>query len=102
AEDGIRAFHVTGVQTCALPILNQMSCAAWTVCTGNMVEAEKPSPTSDRRCVDSGRRFLSSGGKDTISSIAHAATGLLCVGGSTEIGRAACRERVWITVAGGS
>lgn len=64
--------------------VNQMSCAAWTVCTGNMVEAEKPSPTSDRRCVDSGRRFLSSGGKDTISSIAHAATGLLCVGGSTD------------------
>src|SRR6266511_1139415 len=23
AEDGIRAFHVTGVQTCALPILGQ-------------------------------------------------------------------------------
>src|SRR5690606_39718314 len=25
AEDGIRVFHVTGVQTCALPILSQVS-----------------------------------------------------------------------------
>src|SRR5690606_7113197 len=25
AEDGIRDFHVTGVQTCALPILNRMA-----------------------------------------------------------------------------
>ncbi len=64
--------------------VNQMACAAWTVCTGNMVEAEKPSATTDRRCVDSGRRFLSSGGKDTISSVAHAATGLLCAGGATD------------------
>src|SRR5207302_5307467 len=28
AEDGIRDFHVTGVQTCALPIL---SCRQWRV-----------------------------------------------------------------------
>src|SRR5690606_26256994 len=26
AEDGIRDFHVTGVQTCALPILCKFSC----------------------------------------------------------------------------
>src|SRR5690606_40648728 len=25
AEDGIRDFHVTGVQTCALPIFNRLS-----------------------------------------------------------------------------
>src|SRR5690606_39934432 len=28
AEDGIRAFHVTGVQTCALPILDGVVLAA--------------------------------------------------------------------------
>src|SRR5690606_40470922 len=28
AEDGIRDFHVTGVQTCALPILQATGCAA--------------------------------------------------------------------------
>src|SRR5690606_39496873 len=26
AEDGIRAFHVTGVQTCALPIFHSVGC----------------------------------------------------------------------------
>src|SRR5690606_40111626 len=29
AEDGIRDFHVTGVQTCALPIFNQMKLSAY-------------------------------------------------------------------------
>src|SRR5690606_39509162 len=28
AEDGIRDFHVTGVQTCALPIYNPSGCIA--------------------------------------------------------------------------
>src|SRR5690606_39985737 len=28
AEDGIRDFHVTGVQTCALPILERIAAAA--------------------------------------------------------------------------
>src|SRR5690606_40135306 len=30
AEDGIRDFHVTGVQTCALPICKQWDCEAVT------------------------------------------------------------------------
>src|SRR5690606_40663963 len=30
AEDGIRDFHVTGVQTCALPILGLMFDFEWT------------------------------------------------------------------------
>src|SRR5690606_40341343 len=29
AEDGIRAFHVTGVQTCALPILSASEAVEW-------------------------------------------------------------------------
>src|SRR5690606_39496135 len=35
AEDGIRAFHVTGVQTCALPISNtrSMFVSGWTIAT---------------------------------------------------------------------
>lgn len=63
---------------------NQTSCSPWTVCVENMVEAEAPSETTDRRCVDSGHRLLASGGKDTIHSVAHAATGLLCAAGSTD------------------
>src|SRR5207302_6176252 len=33
AEDGIRDFHVTGVQTCALPILNFGTCEHETAVT---------------------------------------------------------------------
>src|SRR5207302_6172316 len=29
AEDGIRDFHVTGVQTCALPISSKNGCRSW-------------------------------------------------------------------------
>src|SRR5690606_39607177 len=32
AEDGIRGFHVTGVQTCALPIFLEVVAAAGDVC----------------------------------------------------------------------
>src|SRR5690606_40017086 len=50
-EDGIRDFHVTGVQTCALPILD-----AWaaSICF-NTVEAGKlglPAPTSWKDLAD--------------------------------------------------
>src|SRR5690606_40130323 len=31
AEDGIRDFHVTGVQTCALPIYSDASTVTWVV-----------------------------------------------------------------------
>src|SRR5690606_39919773 len=37
AEDGIRDFHVTGVQTCALPI-----CAGDTRCIGGRRRARQP------------------------------------------------------------
>src|SRR5690606_40867661 len=37
AEDGIRAFHVTGVQTCALPILFTLAAIATHFLAGLMV-----------------------------------------------------------------
>src|SRR5690606_39492892 len=37
AEDGIRDFHVTGVQTCALPIwFGSADCATADCCTGEI------------------------------------------------------------------
>src|SRR5690606_39365775 len=33
AEDGIRDFHVTGVQTCALPISRRSSAGIWCRCS---------------------------------------------------------------------
>src|SRR5690606_41051374 len=49
AEDGIRDFHVTGVQTCALPILR-----AWIQtpsAPAAMTRARKSGSTSDGSCA---------------------------------------------------
>src|SRR5690625_7306084 len=75
AEDGIRNGHVTGVQTCALPILDAALSAlagVLEVCPG-YAGGSVSNPT--KQLVDSG------------------------VSGHVEvvkIGRASCRERVWI------
>src|SRR5690606_39831174 len=47
AEDGIRDFHVTGVQTCALPILRQPPAAvpaAMTKAQVTTIQVSMPSP----------------------------------------------------------
>src|SRR5690606_39430401 len=52
AEDGIRDFHVTGVQTCALPIWRSIVIAIWPIsCPSNW-----PVPTRSKgRRVPAGR-----------------------------------------------
>src|SRR5436309_15334294 len=47
AEDGIRDFHVTGVQTCALPISRRAPCGRR--CPGPPPPARRPSPPRCRR-----------------------------------------------------
>src|SRR5688500_20366447 len=78
AEDGIRYYMVTGVQTCALPICSrrntstdQPSVTMWCIVTNN-VDSERPPRTSSTR--RSGPRPRSNGRR--------------------QIGRASCRERV--------
>src|SRR5690625_6219307 len=73
AEDGIRDGHVSGVQTCALPISGGDQC-----CHDGVVAPDL--------ATRSGRR-------DYAIMATLIATGLR-VGELTEIGRAACRERV--------
>src|SRR5207253_5244958 len=97
AEDGIRDGHVTGVQTCALPIFGR---SAWTIaarsaislrtCTGAMpsspevanaastIAAGLPARVAARRSARAARRTRRS-----------------------EIGRASCRERVGMAGRGG-
>src|SRR5690606_40733631 len=89
AEDGIRDFHVTGVQTCALPISGDDAGG------GRLQEVAR-----DRR-VDQQADLLAR----------HAAVGDRLLGGQggglgglhvalpqpPEIGRASCRERVLIS-----
>src|SRR5690606_32899894 len=56
AEDGIRDFHVTGVQTCALPMLIETRMVVSTMrMTGLFWEMHSPDTFSDSHTEQSGR-----------------------------------------------
>src|SRR5690606_39920514 len=78
AEDGIRDFHVTGVQTCALPILGEHR-------GPNVCRAK--------------RSDLSRGG-DVGSSARPGAARRRPRAGPAQIGRASCRETGLVSVEG--
>src|SRR5690606_40892425 len=90
AEDGIRGFHVTGVQTCALPDLRQSaprrSPRPDTCSLPNCLAAARLVLTASPRVSGTDRppagRALSEA--EQHSSVAHV---------PGEIGRASCRER---------
>src|SRR5690606_40645638 len=91
AEDGIRDFHVTGVQTCALPILRAIifstavllfvaaGCSRTTVETGQSVNA-----------LLGDASFIQAFGHEP-AVVADEDVRI-----ATQIGRATCRERVRI------
>src|SRR5690606_40783062 len=81
AEDGIRDFHVTGVQTCALPISASRRRAASSRQFSNAVPHAGPAPFP-RRFRARVPRPLARHGR--------------C--GEAQIGRASCRERVEVSV----
>src|SRR5690606_40720876 len=81
AEDGIRDFHVTGVQTCALPISITSSTAIATLLTRS---ASITRTCSELSWVTVTLRLA---GQACCSRASSALT---------EIGRASCRERGWI------
>src|SRR5205807_6332251 len=83
AEDGIRDYKVTGVQTCALPIFVK-HLALLLVLVGNR-SAEPLEPMSARACMKEARMRTAI----ALATAAFAVVGL-------EIGRASCRERVWV------
>src|SRR5690606_39834485 len=94
AEDGIRDFHVTGVQTCALPIyevrIKAQNHDGSPKIVGSMVQAflsATSAPTlnfyNDSGCAGPGiHGFIAPGTSE----------GSIWV--KTKIGRASCRERV--------
>src|SRR5207302_7574877 len=86
AEDGIRDFHVTGVQTCALPICRR---AAQTVLS-HVHAALDVARNGERRQ----RRHRSAADQQS-----HRAGGE-AQQVAEQIGRASCRERVEVTVGG--
>src|SRR2546429_1745847 len=83
AEDGIRDVAVTGVQTCALPIL---SAAPATACRMARLRDRRPR--------------LRAVGPHRVISVARARRQAVCLDDAAahaarpEIGRASCRERV--------
>src|SRR5207253_5264888 len=91
AEDGIRDGHVTGVQTCALPISFQtaLSCSGVSLFTGCAASNRIALPTASSI---SGHQSLISPDLYTNGRIAP---------WRSEIGRASCRERVEMSVVAG-
>src|SRR5690606_40958123 len=91
AEDGIRDFHVTGVQTCALPIYIPVLSE----------ESAEGVATATRRQwprlwvvdpLDGTREFVKRNGEFTVN-IALVDQGVPVLGVVQEIGRASCRGR---------
>src|SRR5262249_59611968 len=88
AEDGIRDWSVTGVQTCALPISEHRAEAT------SARSAGRAFPYPPRPCRD----CLSNRSPDRGPSGTRRQSGR----DGREIGRASCRERVEISVGAGS
>src|SRR5690606_40106470 len=96
AEDGIRDFHVTGVQTCALPI--------WLA----RERYEREQRLKRIACIDQltgslNRRGLLSAIKESndVALRLHIPSALMTIDidhFKEKIGRASCRERVWVKV----
>src|SRR5207302_2731937 len=94
AEDGIRDFHVTGVQTCALPISTKLPIcfepeAGRSICASCLMRSRTRSITSAfvRRSSDTSHSFTHSCLRSPAAFVAY-----------RQIGRASCRERVEIAV----
>src|SRR5205807_5690740 len=94
AEDGIRDYKVTGVQTCALPI------------SGTRARAPCPIGRPDRPAGGAPRRQAPGVGNRALLGARRWRPGRPPAGApssrrtprAAEIGRASCRERVWISV----
>src|SRR6266496_6135629 len=62
AEDGIRVLYVTGVQTCAIPILRTRATPSAPECSARARSARRASPGfSDRKSLAQGKSVETSG-----------------------------------------
>src|SRR5690606_40662595 len=98
AEDGIRDFHVTGVQTCALPISTRtininLQAGANTIRT--VSTTANGGPNMDHVTITG-----AAGSSVSSQSSSSVASGEVLAFPGAEIGRASCRERVWGTEGG--
>src|SRR5690606_40813117 len=95
AEDGIRDFHVTGVQTCALPICPRSAEPCGVKLT---VKAPKVQKTRTPIAGSQGRTPIKTGPENPDERDPKRVGG---DGTGDQIGRASCRERGESRVAGG-
>src|SRR5690606_40867421 len=95
AEDGIRDFHVTGVQTCALPISYEHALG---LADANRLTFVHPYDDPD---VIAGQGTI---GMEILRQHAGPLDAIFVPigGGGLKIGRASCRERGWSSGAAGS
>src|SRR5690625_7266431 len=94
AEDGIRAGHVTGVQTCALPISKlKARPAGMLVLPGSHRFVGEDASETRRNEMTQGVLYIHSAPRALAPHIEWAASGVL-----GEIGRASCRESKLLTV----
>src|SRR5690606_41046931 len=101
-EDGIRDFHVTGVQTCALPIFYDTErVPQWEFDAGpRLVVISQALTPPQQQAVE---RYLNQGGHAVVvlkndEMVAEMSEWL---GGISQIGRASCREGGKASGAGG-
>src|SRR5690606_39885155 len=85
AEDGIRDFHVTGVQTCALPILS--------LNTSNRITAVRWGSPAFEAGLTSGWDLVAVNGR---AASARGLADAVTAARDPKIGRASCRERAQI------
>src|SRR5436309_4156394 len=95
AEDGIRDFHVTGVQTCALPIFFELPLVITLLARMGVVTAKQLS--KNRKYAILGA-FIAGAvltpTPDAFNQTLMAGPLILLYEVGIEIGRASCRERV--------
>src|SRR5690606_40122271 len=101
AEDGIRDFHVTGVQTCALPIYRSLR--RW--CDRQGGGGPAAARSSPPRAILGRRARGESALSDLVDASVTPPTAPRPAGGGRiypKIGRASCRESAEVAVAGES
>src|SRR5690606_41141460 len=97
-EDGIRAFHVTGVQTCALPIWGDADVVATTYRRGSTrtsvtAKLESPGAFKQFKAALAADPRLDVDASTTLEYFSKQSEGMTKV----KIGRASCRERGDVT-----
>src|SRR5690606_39702354 len=100
AEDGIRDFHVTGVQTCALPIYVTAWTAGGRTAHPTVWSRWWSAPESPRRAAEPAAAEADAAARP-VSWAPRRRCGRAGRHARPKIGRASCRERVEVAAVGG-